>query len=257
MRGIEAVGISKTFRMAGEDLPVLQDVSLAAPPGGFVALLGPSGCGKSTLLSIMAGLECPDVGVVRVDGRDVTGRLGLAGYMPQRDLLLPWRRVLDNVALGPELSGTPRAEARRLAASYFARFGLAGFERAYPRDLSGGMRQRAALLRTFLARRDILLLDEPLGALDAMTRMDLQGWLLDIWAELGKTIVLVTHDVDEAIYLADRIYLLSPRPARVVAVLNVLLPRPRPYGEIVTSGAFLDLKREILGLLGVRAGVPA
>ncbi|HZU14413.1 MAG TPA: ABC transporter ATP-binding protein [Chloroflexota bacterium] len=252
MKGIEAREISRTFRVDGHALPVLCGVSVAAPPGGFVAVLGPSGSGKSTLLSIMAGLDRPDAGRVVVDGRDVTGRLGLAGYMPQRDLLLPWRRTLDNVALGPELSGMSRADARRLAASHFPRFGLAGFERAYPRTLSGGMRQRAALLRTFLSEREILLLDEPLGALDAMTRMDLQSWLLDVWEEMRKTIVLVTHDVDEAIYLADRIYLLSSRPARVSAVLDVDLRRPRPYDEIVTSTRFLSLKREILGLLGHR-----
>jgi ABC-type nitrate/sulfonate/bicarbonate transport system ATPase subunit len=169
--------------------------------------------------------------------------------MPQRDLLLPWRSVLDNAAIPLELRGVPRNRAREEAASWFPRFGLQGFERSYPARLSGGMRQRAALLRTFLTGRDILLLDEPFGALDALTRADMQEWLLDIWTGLAKTIVLVTHDVDEAIYLADRVCVMSPRPGTIEREIDIPLPRPRNHDAIVTSAAFAELKRTILNAL--------
>lgn len=254
---LEARGLSFDYRLRGETLPVLRDVSLAVPAGGFHAVLGPSGSGKSTLLGILAGLDHPAGGQVLVDGRDVTGRLGAAAYMPQRDLLLPWKTVLDNVALGAEAGGTPRRAARELAMASLDRFGLGGFATVYPHALSGGMRQRAALLRTFLAHRDILLLDEPLGALDAMTRLDVQGWLAEVWAETHKTIVLVTHDIDEALFLADRITLLTARPGRVAGVIDVPLARPRSYAEAIAAPEFSELKREILRLLGHEIGVRA
>lgn len=247
---IEARNISKSFRTAGGWLPVLENVSLTAAPGEFVAIIGPSGCGKSTLFTILAGLQQPSSGSVLVDGQQVTGpAAGLIGYMPQRDLLLPWKTVLDNTGLGLELCGVSRRRARALAAEWFPRFGLAGFERHYPATLSGGMRQRAALLRTFLAGRDTLLLDEPFGALDALTRAGMQEWLLQVWGTFRKTIVLVTHDVDEAIYLADRIYVMTPRPGRIEQVIEVDFPRPRLHDEIVTSERFTALKRVILALL--------
>jgi ABC-type nitrate/sulfonate/bicarbonate transport system ATPase subunit len=244
-----AEGISHGFRVDAGRLAALEGVSVSANAGELIAILGPSGCGKSTLLTVLAGLLTPDRGQVRVDGQDVTGRLGFTGYMPQKDLLLPWKRVLDNTAVALELRGVSRREARAEAQSWFPRFGLAGFERHYPATLSGGMRQRAALLRTVLTGRDILLLDEPFGALDALTRADLQAWLLDIWSELGKTILLVTHDVDEAIYLADRVYVISPRPGRILCNLPVDLPRPRAHDEVVTSAPFAALKREVLRAL--------
>jgi ABC-type nitrate/sulfonate/bicarbonate transport system ATPase subunit len=246
---IEAAGIEKSFGSGEERHRVLDSVSVSAAPGEFVSIIGPSGCGKSTLLSILTGLVRPDRGEVRIAGQDVTGRVGLTGYMPQKELLLPWRTVLDNTAIALELKGRKRSEARREAAAWFPRFGLEGYERAYPSALSGGMRQRAALLRTVLTGRDILLLDEPLGALDAITRMDMQQWLLDVAGSLGKTIILVTHDVDEALYLSDRAYVLSPRPGTVRAVIDVAFSRPRRHDEVVTSATFAHLKRDALRAL--------
>jgi ABC-type nitrate/sulfonate/bicarbonate transport system ATPase subunit len=246
---LAAEGISHGFRVDGGQLEVLDRVSISAGAGELVAIVGPSGCGKSTLLTILAGLLVPEHGQVRVDGQEVTGHLGFTASMPQKDLLLPWKRLLDNTAVALELRGASRHEARAEARSWFPRFGLAGFERHYPATLSGGMRQRAALLRTVLTGRDILLLDEPFGALDALTRADLQAWLLDIWSELRKTILLVTHDVDEAIYLADRVYVMSPRPGRILCDLRIDLPRPRTHAEVVTTAPFAALKREVLRAL--------
>jgi len=246
---IEARQIRKYFRSGAEWLPVLNDVTFVAAAGEFVSVIGPSGCGKSTLFNILAGLVQPTSGHVLMGGEDVTGRLGLVGYMPQKDLLMPWKTVLDNTAIGLELLGISRKKARQEALTWFPRFGLAGFERHYPSTLSGGMRQRAALLRTVLARRDILLLDEPFGALDALTRTDMQGWLLEIWSALRKTIIFVTHDVDEAIYLSDRVYVTSPRPAEILGVVQIPLPRPRVYEEVVTSAIFAALKHELLSRL--------
>jgi ABC-type nitrate/sulfonate/bicarbonate transport system ATPase subunit len=230
-------------------MPVLQDVTLAAAEAGFVSIVGPSGCGKSTLFNILAGLLSPTAGRVLIDGEDVTGRLGLMAYMPQKDLLLPWKTVLDNTIIGLELLGVSRKRARQEALALFPRFGLAGFERQYPATLSGGMKQRAALLRTVLSRRDILLLDEPFGALDALTRADMQAWLLDIWEAFSKTILFITHDVDEAIYLSDRVYVMSPRPGTIIHVVNIPIARPRAYEEVVTSEQFATLKRELLSRL--------
>ena len=246
---LEATNITKSFQLEGRSLPVLEDVTLVAERGEFVSIIGPSGCGKSTLFNLIAGLDVPARGAIRIDGLDVTGRLGLVGYMPQKDLLLPWKTVLDNTTLGLELRGVPRKRARQEARSHFPQFGLEGYERQYPAALSGGMRQRAALLRTVLSRRDILLLDEPFGALDALTRLDMQEWLLDVWEGLGKTVLFVTHDVDEAIYLGDRVYVMSPRPGRIEAVAEVPLARPRAHDQVVTSDAFGRLKGELLSAL--------
>ncbi len=192
-------------------------------------MLGPSGCGKSTLLRVLAGLVTPTAGRAEVDGTDVVGHPGRTAYQPQRDALLPWRRVVANAALGAELAGTPRPRARVEAVALLDRFGLAGFERAWPAQLSGGMRQRVAVARTFLVGRTPLLLDEPFGALDALTRRDLYGWLEEVWGSEGgrPSTLLVTHDVDEALTLADRVVVLSARPGRVVAVEPVPFARPR------------------------------
>jgi ABC-type nitrate/sulfonate/bicarbonate transport system ATPase subunit len=248
-----AEGISHAYRVEDGLLAALEGVTVAAETGQLVAIVGPSGCGKSTLLSTLAGLLTPTGGRVCADGLDVTGRLGLTAYMPQKDLLLPWKSVLDNTAVALELRGVSRRSARAEAASWFPRFGLAGFERHYPATLSGGMRQRAALLRTILTGRDTLLLDEPFGALDALTRADMQAWLLDIWSEVGKTVLLVTHDVDEAIYLADRVYVMSPRPGRILLDLPIELPRPRDHDTVVTSASFAALKAAVLRTLKGRS----
>lgn len=246
---LQAASISKRYIVNDESVLMLDDVTVSARRGEFVSIVGPSGCGKSTLLSILTGLVRPDGGVVRLDGCEVTGKLGRTGYMPQKDLLLPWKTVLDNTAIGLELRGLSRKEARREAGHWFPRFGLEGYEQAHPSTLSGGMRQRAALLRTVLTGRDTLLLDEPLGALDALTRMDMQQWLIDLCSSLGKTIVLVTHDVDEALYLSDRVYVMSPRPGTVRRIVEVPFARPRQYDETVTSHLFGELKRDVLSAL--------
>ncbi|MCK9485952.1 MAG: ABC transporter ATP-binding protein [Dehalococcoidia bacterium] len=243
-------GVSLTY---GGETPVhaLADVDLTVQQGQFASLVGPSGCGKSTLLRVLAGLAPPEAGPgveVRVDGQDARERPGLAAFKPQRDLLLPWRRTLGNAALGAELSGIPRAQAREQARTLLGRFGLEGFERAWPAQLSGGMRQRLALLRTFLAPRRVLLLDEPFGALDALTRRDMQEWLQEVWTEDQRTALLVTHDVEEALMLSDVVFVMSHRPGRILARIEVDLPRPRGL-ETTASAEFGALKAEVLRTL--------
>jgi putative hydroxymethylpyrimidine transport system ATP-binding protein len=206
-------------------LPVLDGVSFEVARGEFVSVVGPSGCGKSTIFGVLAGLVAPAHGRVLVDG-EPAGRRTFA-YMPQQDLLFPWRTVLDNAALALEVAGTPRRRARARAGELFAPFGLAGFERARPDELSGGMRQRAALLRTVVQDREVLLLDEPFGALDSLTRTAMQEWLDEVRARYGWTVLLITHDVREAVRLSDRVLVLDPRPTRVRAEVRVDLPRPR------------------------------
>jgi NitT/TauT family transport system ATP-binding protein len=226
----------------------LEGVDLTVGRDEVVAVVGPSGCGKSTLLELVAGLQEPDEGAVSVAGAaDPADRRAACAFMPQRDLLLPWRDALSNAALALECQGVPRAEARRRAEPLFERFGLAEFERASPAELSGGMRQRVAFLRTLLPGRHVLLLDEPFGALDSITRASMQRWLADALAQDPRTVLLVTHDVEEAVFLADRVAVLSPRPGRVVAELPVELERPRD----VTSTEFGDLKRRALEALGL------
>lgn len=245
---IQLESISKSFQVDRRLEPVLSGVSLTVREGEFVSIIGPSGCGKSTLLNIVAGLDEADAGLVEVNGCAADGRLGRIGYMQQKDLLLPWRSVLDNTVLGLELHGVPRRQARQRAQELVETFGLKGFEKQYPFALSGGMRQRAAFLRTMLLDQDVILLDEPFGALDALTRVQMQEWLLELWESLKKTIVLITHDVDEALLLSDRIYVLTARPAQVKMVLAVDLPRPRNYQDI-TSPNFVQLKARLLAPL--------
>ncbi len=240
--------VTMRFTSSERSLHVLDDVSLHLDTGEFVALVGPSGCGKSTLLSIIAGLQEPTSGVVSLHGDPAARRLGRVGYMPQRDLLLPWRNALDNAIASLEVRGTPRAEARQRAHILFTEFGLSGFERAYPSQLSGGMRQRVAFARTALAAGDLLLLDEPFGALDALTRAGLQRWLVELWGSLGKTCLLVTHDVDEALLLADRVYVMSPRPGHMRLERAVPLARPRRQ-EMLAQPEALALKAELLAAL--------
>ena len=247
-------GVAKQFATPAGPLPVLEGIALSAGAGEFVTLIGPSGCGKSTLFNLIAGLDEPDAGTIAIDGVAAGQRLGRVAYMPQKDLLLPWRTTLDNVILPLEVRGVPRAEARRQALAHFADFGLAGFERAYPATLSGGMRSRAAFLRTILADGAVLLLDEPFGALDALTRARMQEWLLDVWERDRRTTLFITHDVDEAIFLADRVYVMTPRPGRIALSVVVNLPRPRDPA-LLTAPAFVQLKARLLATL--RAGQPA
>jgi ABC-type nitrate/sulfonate/bicarbonate transport system ATPase subunit len=251
--GLAVDAVSKTYQRRsrrGEvrEVAALDSVHIDVPPGSFVSLLGPSGCGKSTLFSIIAGLESPTTGQVLIDGQDCTGEQGLVGYMLQKDLLLPWRTVLGNVVLALEVRGVRRREAAELARPLLDQYGLGDFIDSYPAQLSGGMRQRAALLRTLLFHRPVILLDEPFGALDAQTREQMQSWLLDIHADFNKTVVFVTHDIDEAVYLSDTIYILSGRPGRVIAELSVPLDRPREP-SVTTSPAFTAIKEQARSLL--------
>ena len=231
--------LNRVARRFGE-VTALDELSLTVSDGEVLALVGPSGCGKSTLLELLAGLQKPDAGSVLAEP---------AAYMPQRDLLLPWRSALANAALALECAGFGKADARRAAQPLFERFGLNGFERARPHELSGGMRQRVALARTFLAGRPLLLLDEPFASLDQITRGSLQEWLAEALSGEPRTVVLVTHDVQEAIYLADRVAIMSPRPGRIVAEIEVPIERPRPRRETITSPNFGHLERLALDAL--------
>lgn len=247
---IELVNISKSFHGDGKIVQAVEGISLSVKPGEFITVLGPSGSGKSTLFNLIAGLLEPDTGEICIDGDRCADRIGMVGYMPQRDLLLPWRSVLDNVVLAQDVREVPREESYLRAQELLPLFGLEGFEQVYPSSLSGGMRQRAALLRTLLTDRDILLLDEPFGALDALTRRELQDWLLDVWRHFNQTVVFVTHDVEEALYLGDRVIVLSARPGRVVHELKVDLPRPRQPG-MITLPSFAQQSGDLLKALGV------
>jgi ABC-type nitrate/sulfonate/bicarbonate transport system ATPase subunit len=245
---VEIRDVHKTYRVNGQRVEALAGVSLRAAAETFVTIIGPSGCGKSTLFSIMCGLQQPDQGEIYFDGALAAERTGMVGYMPQRDLLMPWRRVLDNVILGPEVHDEDLAAARREARELLPLFGLEGFADSYPAALSGGMRQRAALLRTFLFRKDVMLLDEPFGALDAITRNALQEWLLQVWERFRYTILFVTHDVEEAAFLSDYVHVLTPRPARVRVEMAIPLPRPRRR-EMKLTPEFAALKQRLLDAL--------
>ncbi|HEV2522653.1 MAG TPA: ABC transporter ATP-binding protein [Candidatus Acidoferrales bacterium] len=243
-------GVSRTYRDGARTVTALEGTDLDIPEGKFVSIVGPSACGKSTLLNLFCGLDVPDSGSIETPALGVGELLGRVGYMPQQDLLMPWRTVTDNAAVGLECLGCEREEARRQANEHMVRFGLNGFERSFPNQLSDGMRQRVAMLRTFLCGRKLNLLDEPFGKLDAITRASMQTWLLDYWQENRCTIVFVTHDIDEALFLSDVVHLMSPRPGRIILSLEVDVPRPRRYGEVVTSAHFNKLKSRLLASLG-------
>lgn len=243
--------VSKRFTMGAVSVQTLEKVDLSIEAGEFVTLVGPSGCGKSTLFNIIVGLLPPDPGgELFIDGnRESTDHLlGRVAFMPQRDMLMPWRTVLDNAILAAEIDGVPKAEARDKARRSIDRFGLRGFEDSYPGQLSGGMRQRVALMRTFIFERDIMLLDEPFGALDALTRTLMQRWLLEVWESQRRTVLFITHDIDEAIFLGDRVLVMSARPGHIKHEERVDLPRPRT-SDISTQSDFVALKRRLLGVV--------
>ena len=247
MSKLEVKNLTQTFAQKGDALPVLDDLNLSVDDGQFVALLGPSGCGKSTLFNIVSGLLEPDTGEIYLNGDRIYGNTGDFAYMQQKDLLLPWRTVLKNVLVGPEIHNESLEDAVKEARQRLAQLGLSGFENSYPMQLSGGMRQRVALVRTLLFRKEILLLDEPFGALDAMTRTVMQSILLDIWAADRQTVLLITHDVEEALLLADKIYVLTARPATLKAEVPVPLSRPRN----ITDVPLIRLKKDLLALLQI------
>ncbi|HVR06212.1 MAG TPA: ABC transporter ATP-binding protein [Solirubrobacteraceae bacterium] len=235
---VEIDGVSRTYTDSGRSVPALAAVSLHTEPGELLAVVGPSGCGKTTLLELICGLQQPDTGAVRC---------APAALMPQRDLLLPWLTAVDNAALALRIGGVPRARSRARAAALFAELGLDGFEKARPHELSGGMRQRVAFVRTLLSGKPVLCLDEPFGALDAITRAEMQGWLQRALQREPRTVVLVTHDVEEAVLLADRVAVLGARPGRVREDLHIELPRPRAR----TDAAVVALRERALQALGL------
>lgn len=229
---ITITGVTRSFTIGGEPLLALDGVDLRVPGGGIVAIVGPSGSGKSTLLRLVAGLLAPDAGSITIGGRPVRGPADAVGLVFQEPRLLPWRTALDNVAYPLELAGRPRAERTTRARELMALVGLTGFEDATPAQLSGGMAQRVGVARALALEPRVLLLDEPFGALDALTRDQLDAEVLRLWQRLGTTILLVTHSIPEAVFLADRVVVLSARPGRVVAEVAVDLERPRAWGAI-------------------------
>jgi ABC-type nitrate/sulfonate/bicarbonate transport system ATPase subunit len=242
--------VRRTFRTRRGELTALTALTLEVGDHEVLGVVGPSGCGKSTLLELACGLQEATAGVVAVAGQtQAAERLRRCALMPQRDLLLPWRSALDNAALALELHGAGRAEARRRALPLFERFGLGGFAGARPSELSGGMRQRVSFARTLLAGKPVLLLDEPFGSLDTITRAELQEWLAAALAEEPRTVLLVTHDVEEALFLCDRVLVLSPRPGTVRAEIAVALPRAGTRREQVTSPEFGALRERALEAL--------
>lgn len=235
--------ISKQF----DDTYAIDDVSLHVNEGEFVSIIGPSGCGKSTLLNMVAGLKQPDKGHIYIDGILSHERVGQVSYMYQKDLLLPWLRIEDNVTLSRKIKGIPKKVARQEASELFEAFGLSGFEQKYPYQLSGGMRQRAALLRTYLDAKSIILMDEPFGGLDAITKMRMQDWLLALQAKLNITILFVTHDIEEAIYLSHRIYLMTDRPSVIKEEIHVNLPQLRTRDHLAAK-EIISMKHHIMSL---------
>jgi NitT/TauT family transport system ATP-binding protein len=232
------------------DIAVLDGLDFEVGPGQVLGVVGPSGCGKSTLLELICGLRRPDRGTIAVAGRSAEReRLAHCAWMPQKDCLLPWYTTLDNAALALRNLGHPRAEARAEAGLLFDRFGLSGFERVRPDQLSGGMRQRVAFLRTLVSRKDVLLLDEPFASLDAITRAELQEWLLPVLAAENRTVVLVTHDVEEALYLSDAVLALTARPGRPAAMIEAPPGAGPPREHVVTGAGFGRRREELLGLL--------
>jgi ABC-type nitrate/sulfonate/bicarbonate transport system ATPase subunit len=231
-------------------LRTVEQIDVDIPAHGVLGLVGPSGCGKSTLLEMLAGLREPERGEIELGGRkDSRGRLARCAFMPQRDLLLPWLSAIDNAALALRNRGARRGAARQQAAHLFGRFGLSGFERARPAELSGGMRQRVAFLRTLIAGKPVLALDEPFASLDAITRAEMQEWLAQALEADPRTVVLVSHDVEEALYLCDRVVVLSARPARVVEELSAPDPRAPGRDEAVTDPEFVATRERALQAL--------
>ncbi|WP_333907781.1 ABC transporter ATP-binding protein [Salinicoccus roseus] len=244
---LEVHNLTHTFN-GGNTLHVLDGLSLDVADGEFVTLLGPSGSGKSTIFNLIGGLYRPDSGDIFIDGTRVNGTRGNISYLPQQDSLLPWRTIEDNVTLVQEITGTVDKDTAR---EWLKRAGLEGYEKSYPSMLSGGMRQRVAFIRSLLSPQELMLLDEPFGALDELTRLDMQDWLLKIWEMDRRSVLFITHSIEEAIYMSDRILILSDKPARIAREIEVPFERPRNH-DIILDESFTKLKREIYHML--RAG---
>jgi len=245
---VEILGVHMEVGAGAERFEALHDVSVSIAPGEFVCLLGPSGCGKSTLLGALAGHLAPARGELRVDGEGVRAPHPERGLVFQQHTLFPWLRVVDNVAYGLKMQGVAREERRARALELIARVGLAGFESRYPAQLSGGMQQRVEIARVLINRPRVLLMDEPFGALDALARARMQQLLLEVWADIRTTVVFVTHDIDEALFLADRLLVMSARPGRIVDDRRLDFARPRTQ-QLLTTPGFAALKRHCLDLL--------
>jgi NitT/TauT family transport system ATP-binding protein len=255
MEQILAENVIKYYTVAPENgkklnerLLALSGVSFKVERNEFVSILGPSGCGKSTLLRLLAGLDRDYEGSIHVDGTDLKEKRVPVCYMLQKDYLMPWRTLMENVLLPAEIEGADLKKEAELIRPMLKEFGLEEFENYRPHALSGGMRQRAALLRTYRMRGDIMLLDEPFGALDEITRIQMQDWLLDVWERYRKTVLFVTHNIDEAVFLSDRVLVMSPRPGRIVKDIRIDFPRPRSR-DMLLSSQFLGYKGEILSSL--------
>lgn len=246
MEKLKADNITVCF----DGIKIIEDVSITLNQGEIVSLLGVSGSGKTTLFNALAGLNPPDCGRVLLDGEDITGKCGKMSYMHQKDLLLPYYTVLDNVALPLIIKGTPKKAAREKAKEHFEFFGLKGTEKKYPHQLSGGMKQRAAFLRTYLASDGVALLDEPFSALDTITKNAVHQWYLDIMKKIELSSLMVTHDIDEAILLSDRIYILSGKPGKIIGEFTVELPKPRNNALLMTD-EFLSFKRKIVEKIAI------
>jgi NitT/TauT family transport system ATP-binding protein len=256
MSSIAAQDVSMVFATRGAPVRALDDVTVEVPDGHFVCIVGASGCGKSTLLNIMAGLVRPTSGTIEVGGSPVEGPGADRGMVFQSYTLFPWLRVRENIEFGPSLKGVPAQQRRRIAAELLEEMGLTEFARAYPSELSGGMKQRVAIARALANDPAVLLMDEPFGALDALTRAGAQRFLTQVWEQHRRTIVFVTHDIDEAIYLGDTVFVMSPRPGRVKEIVPVDIPRPRSLDDVATT-RFAELKHRILSLIFADVDAPA
>ncbi|WMJ89674.1 ABC transporter ATP-binding protein [Anaerocolumna sp. MB42-C2] len=244
MEKLTANGISVSF----DGNKIIEDISIELNRNEIVCLLGVSGAGKTTLFNVLSGLLYPDSGTVTLDGIDITGKAGKISYMLQKDLLLPFKTILDNVSLPLRIKGIKKSIARETAAGYFAEFGLYGTEKKYPHQLSGGMRQRAALLRTYLFSDRVALLDEPFSALDTITKSSMHEWYLEVMEQIKLSTLFITHDIDEAILLSDRIYMLTGKPGRITE--EIIINKPRPRGkDFIVSEEFMEYKKRILNIL--------
>ncbi len=244
MEKLTAKGITVSF----DGIKIIEDISVELKKNEIVCLLGVSGAGKTTLFNVLSGLLYPDTGTVELDGADITGKAGKISYMLQKDLLLPFKTILDNVSLPLRIKGVKKSTARQTADKYFAEFGLEGTQKKYPNQLSGGMRQRAALLRTYLFSDKVALLDEPFSALDTITKSSMHEWYLDVMEQIRLSTLFITHDIDEAILLSDRIYMMTGKPGKITEEIRIQAPKPRNK-EFIVSEEFMKYKKQILNIL--------